>query len=72
MGIVSSLGGVEKALELIEKGDLKYIEILEFRVVDVRPQHSPVHCSNPLTFYIYQINSMVKIFKNVFKRLSRK
>ena len=46
MGSVIEFGGIEKILELISEGDLKYISaILEFRVVDV----TGIHCSNPMT-----------------------
>ena len=49
MGSVVELGGIDKVMEMISKGTLKYVSaVMEVRVVDV----VGIHCSNPMTVYL--------------------
>ena len=49
MGSVIELGGMDKVMESISNGELKYVSaVMEVRVVDV----AGIYCSNPMTAYL--------------------
>ena len=62
MGSVAELGGMDQVMELISKGDLKYVSaVMEFRVVDV----SGIHCSNPMTVYLTEKSKSDQFYQYV-------